>query len=232
MFSEFIYDFRDFFMVSYTKLSTKFTYDISFGILPRRFKAGEEIYKEDDDVEEIYLITKGIVSAGFTIRGVKFRAKEIQQKSTVGDYYVLKGRKSEFLYEAETEVEAMGITGEFFMSVLNNYPDKKAAITNRSSKLYTEFREQMKTARRRKLANANLLSDYCEILISDKTKEDNVQELVYGDGTEAETDQEIKNKIDGLIEEINGLASKLENAKKKLGQEFEEVGQKLSSTMQ
>ncbi|MDR3548150.1 MAG: hypothetical protein P4M11_07800 [Candidatus Pacebacteria bacterium] len=34
---------------------------MAFGFLPRRFRPGDLIYSEDDYVEELYLITKGIV---------------------------------------------------------------------------------------------------------------------------------------------------------------------------
>ena len=55
-----MYDFRFFFNEGYMLTST-FLYDMAFGFLPRRFAVGELIYKEDDDVEELYLICKGTV---------------------------------------------------------------------------------------------------------------------------------------------------------------------------
>jgi hypothetical protein len=41
----------------------RFMYDIAFGFLPRKFKKGQIIYSEGEDVEEFYLIRQGFVLA-------------------------------------------------------------------------------------------------------------------------------------------------------------------------
>ncbi len=60
LFSDLYYDFRWFFNVGY-EFTSAFLYDMSFGFLPRRFDPGESLLAEGDDVEEIYLLRKGLV---------------------------------------------------------------------------------------------------------------------------------------------------------------------------
>ena len=68
---------------------------------------------------------------------------EIGPKMTVGDYYVMKNKKSEFIFEANTVVEAIGITREHFMGVLDKHTKKKEGIVEKSNKSYLAFKEKM-----------------------------------------------------------------------------------------
>ena len=61
------YNFRFFFNPQKYK-DSKFLYDVAFGLEPRSYSENEEeniIYDEEDEVLEMYFITKGTVGVGF-----------------------------------------------------------------------------------------------------------------------------------------------------------------------
>lgn len=63
LFDDIFYKFR-FFFNSQKHKDSKFLYDISFGLKPRRFETSEEerlIYDEEDEVSEMYFIQEGTV---------------------------------------------------------------------------------------------------------------------------------------------------------------------------
>ncbi len=60
LFDDIFWDFRQFFNVP-KKTFSRFLYEVAFGFLPRKFAQGCTIYHEDEDVEELYLIRKGVV---------------------------------------------------------------------------------------------------------------------------------------------------------------------------
>ena len=83
---------------SFSKLyklgANSFMYDLSFGFLPRLFKKDSVIFGEDDIVEEFYLIRKGYGSVGFTWRGLKYLANDIELGHCFGEYYIIQNRHS------------------------------------------------------------------------------------------------------------------------------------------
>ena len=72
------------------------------------------------------------------MKGQKYPAKELGPKNYFGDYYILANRKSEFYYEAKTDVETIGITKQHFLSVLEKHPAKAKEIQKETDKHYSE----------------------------------------------------------------------------------------------
>ncbi len=67
LFDDIFYKFR-FFFNSQKYKDSKFLYDISFGLKPRKFEANDDeklIYDEEDEVSEMYFIQEGTVSYSF-----------------------------------------------------------------------------------------------------------------------------------------------------------------------
>ncbi len=60
LFSDVFFHFRHFFN-SKEYEDSEFLYEIAFGFMPRKFKAGTTIYDEMEQVDEMYLITSGTV---------------------------------------------------------------------------------------------------------------------------------------------------------------------------
>ena len=66
-------------------------------------------------------------------------SKMLGAKDTMGAYYVIRGKRSQFLHEAQTEVEAVAITREHFLEVLAKHPAKAEEITRIIVKEYFEL---------------------------------------------------------------------------------------------
>ena len=126
-------------------------YEISFGFLPRSFPKEATIYRKDEDVEELYLVRKGTISVGFTLKGKQYHAKELGPKSYFGAHYIFINKKSEFYYNAMTDVEAIGITKSYFLEVMDKHPKDAAKMKCDSEKRYNDIRYGIKEIRRRVL---------------------------------------------------------------------------------
>lgn len=67
LFDDIFYKFRFFFNTQKYK-DSKFLYDISFGLKPRKFDSNDDdklIYDEEDEVSEMYFIMEGTVGIGY-----------------------------------------------------------------------------------------------------------------------------------------------------------------------
>ena len=101
----------------------------------------EIIYQEGDIVDELYLIRSGIVIVRFIMDNEFHGPIELGNGKSFGDYYVIRSKKSDFIYKTSIEVEAIGITREYFSEALKKFP-KKAAIMKRTiTERYVELRE-------------------------------------------------------------------------------------------
>mmetsp|Transcript_15224 Transcript_15224/g.20612 ORF Transcript_15224/g.20612 Transcript_15224/m.20612 type:complete len:112 (+) Transcript_15224:1787-2122(+) len=98
----------------------------------------------------MYFIVKGRVAIGFST----FQQPSEQERYTCpyfldqadhfGDYYILHNKKSEFVYVAETEVEAYSISKKTLMSkVFPKYPEIYNEFIERSLKHYENMRESV-----------------------------------------------------------------------------------------
>jgi len=203
-------------------------YDIAFGFLPRIFKQGTIIYKEDEDVEELYLIRKGSVAVGFTLKGQKYPSKELTVKNTFGDYYVFANRKSEFYYEAKTDVEAIGITKSHFMEVVGKYKEKGDEIIKATNKRYAEeLRSDIIKARERVLKKYNMVNPYESIKIVEKEEraplEPNKKTLVSEGDSDAEAGKIIEEKLESVSNELAKYNKNILNFTEKYNKAFEKL---------
>lgn len=67
---------------------------MAFGLLPRKFCPGYLIYDELEQVEEMYLITSGIVNVGFKISQREKMCKRLDRDSYIGAYYCIANKPS------------------------------------------------------------------------------------------------------------------------------------------
>ena len=110
---------------------------MAFGFLPRRFEEGEVIYREQEEVPEMYLILDGIVDVGYVFFDMhigeerthldknklasEYFAKSLINRSYFAEYYMFNNRKCDYLYKARTEVKAIGISKAHLFSVLTKH---------------------------------------------------------------------------------------------------------------
>ena len=145
------------------------SYEIAVGFLPRNFRQRSMVYTENDCVEELYLISKGVVSVGFTLSGMKYPILEFGKKAVIGSYYVFKNTISEFYYQAKTDVEVIGINKEYFLSVINNHKSKSKPIKDICIKFYEEkIRKKVLKYRERAIKKFNNISVYGDIDMTDR----------------------------------------------------------------
>ena len=137
MYVDLIYEFREFFKEGVN--SSRLSYQLSFGFLPRIFYPGDIIFNENDLVEELYLIRKGKVEVGFTSDNEIIPVVTLTSKNSFGDYYVIRDKRAQFVYQAKDTVEVIGIKKEYFMSILSSFPRKEEVIKRSILERYVKY---------------------------------------------------------------------------------------------
>ena len=137
MYVDLIYEFREFFKEGVN--SSRLSYQLSFGFLPRIFYPGDIICNENDLVEELYLIRKGKVEVGFTSDNEIIPVVTLTSKNSFGDYYVIRDKRAQFVYQAKDTVEVIGIKKEYFMSILSSFPRKEEVIKRSILERYVKY---------------------------------------------------------------------------------------------
>lgn len=106
----------------------KFLFDISLGLMPRFFDASDALdkvlYEEDQEVPEMYFITKGLI--GFAVNsffqkmgGLFYKIGRKQEgRQLICDHYVVNKKKSKFIYMALEDVEALAISRKYMQNVI------------------------------------------------------------------------------------------------------------------
>ena len=65
--------------------------------------------------------------------------KDLVPKNHFGAYCIIRQKKSEFFYDSQCVVEAIGITKDHFLSVFKKHPDKAAEMTQTIVYSYLEI---------------------------------------------------------------------------------------------
>jgi hypothetical protein len=98
LFEDIFSRFSRFFNCLENQEESKFLYDISFGLMPRKFETTEEdklIYDEEDEVPEMYFITEGVVAVGYSLicNGISKKqyriAKKLKADCIICDHYTV-----------------------------------------------------------------------------------------------------------------------------------------------
>ena len=155
LFGDIFYKFKVFFRTSQFP-DSKYLYDMAFGFLPRRFEEGDVIYREQEEVPEMYLILDGTVGVGYVFFDMQlgdqnnysgdknktmneYFGKFLMRRSYFGEYYLMTNRKSEFLYKAITEVKAIGIPKAHFLKVLEKHEEPAKNLRDDANSRYTDY---------------------------------------------------------------------------------------------
>ena len=111
---------------------TEFVELFSRGLMPRKFNhddsADSIIFEENQDVSEMYFFQEGSFSIG--INSFSHSQRKILytngKEDIVGDYYVLHGKRSNFIYLTTTSVSGFAINRFYLMEeVLKNFGNIK-----------------------------------------------------------------------------------------------------------
>jgi hypothetical protein len=120
----------------------KFYYDICFSLMPRRFFPYEYIYKANEDIEEMYLISHGTVQIGYSLHEedtfIKY-CKTLNTVDWIGDFYCLFNVNSKYYYIAKNEVKTFGINKYDLLKMIEKYPSLYAKMRIHSHKRYSDY---------------------------------------------------------------------------------------------
>jgi hypothetical protein len=237
LFLDIFTQFRRFFMVD-SILDARFLYECGLGFMPRRFSPTSDdkiIYREEDDVPELYFITEGIVGIAFRlISGCADKEKrEIIGKRMQGgpkasviicDHYVVNDCKSQFMYIAhEKEVKCFALTKNFMRQVFAKYPKFQAKISAETYKIYKkQIFKPLNERRKVEIIKLNKKSMYKNIELIDLNDKHIKQKSLFPPPvfkSHTSYDEEIKEQ--GLSEEM--IEMNISNNLNSLDQEFQKV---------
>ncbi|CDW72458.1 cation channel family protein [Stylonychia lemnae] len=179
LFDDIFYKFR-FFFNSQKYKDSKFLYDISFGLKPRKFETNDDeklIYDEEDEVSEMYFIQEGTVGIGYYLFSQGLSKKQyklgifMKDNSFICDYYVCNNKKSEFIFIAVSEVKAFALSKRFLLhNIFEKYPDIASEIKEQS---YYRYKKNVKNRlikhRQEHLEEINKKSSYKYIQVREKS---------------------------------------------------------------
>ncbi len=141
-------EFRGFFCPE-VHHKTQLLMKLCLGLYPRFFKktlynttqdTEGLIYKEGDEVQEIYFILSGEVSAGYqliqtdpTIEKKFHLTHKLNRRDVIGDYYVFHNKASSFWYMSTSDVHAFSLSKSFlFGQVFNKQPELLKSFQDRA----------------------------------------------------------------------------------------------------
>ena len=140
----------------------KYYYELSFLLMPRLFSKNEIIYKEEEEVEELYLIMDGLASIGFRkFKNIIHHQTYFYSGDHLGVYYCLYNIKSEFECIAKEECKVYGINKIELLKLLKNYPEIEEQIREIQYNLYKNIKNQIEKNIRKKIDkyNNNILNE-------------------------------------------------------------------------
>ena len=160
---------------------------MAFGLVPRTYSDKEEeniIYDEEDEVLEMYFITKGTVGVGFHTYQQPLEEKpfnithQLNLHSFFGDYYILSNTKAEFVHIAQTPVEAFALSRKFLVGkVFPKYPEIYEDMCQQSSDRYHHIvKAEVQTHKQTHIETVNKCASYSNIQID---KKDEVMDMSH-----------------------------------------------------
>ena len=194
----------------YKNVYYKYYYELSFLVMPRLFYKNEIIYKQDEEVEELYLIMGGIISmgpGGNLKNKIKHRT-HLFSGDVVGTYYSLYNVDSEFDFVAIEECKLYGINKIALLKLLKNFPEIEDQVREIQYNSYKTIKTQME-----KIINSEV-NKYNENIVDEE------QKLKY----ESKPMVDINDNKNGMTINnyiVNDINEK-ENEIKKLNDELEE----------
>ena len=128
----------------YGNIYYKYYYDLSFLLMPRLFSKNEIIYKQNEEVEELYLIVDGIASLGpgHHQSVIQYR-HHFYSGEHLGVYYCLFNIHSEFECIAVEECKLYALNKIEFLKLLKDYPEIEKQIRGIQYNIYKSIKKRM-----------------------------------------------------------------------------------------
>lgn len=192
MYDDFYSDFRKFFRPD-LYLGTKLLDDLAYFLKPRYIKGtfkvekdteyhGDDssvIYREGGEVLEMLFINQGECSVGYSYyqnQKMEHRRTHLThvfgKKDFLGEQYVLYNMKSQFHYEAKTDVMAYALSKFSFMTLLNNdYPNQMLRdFQERAARRHDDLVQGVYWHKERHLIEMNSNAEYDRLIWQPKSE--------------------------------------------------------------
>ena len=140
----------------YKNIYYKFYYELSFLLLPRLFSKDEIIYKEGNEVEELYLIMDGVLSINYgKYKDIVHHKTNFFSGNYLGVYYCLYNVPAEYECISVEESKVYGINKIEFLKLLKNYPEIEEHMREMQYNKYKSVKNQMDNGIRKELNEYN-----------------------------------------------------------------------------
>ena len=140
----------------YKNIYYKFYYELSFLLLPRLFAKDEIVYKEGNEVEELYLIMDGVLSINYgKFKNIVHHKTNFFSGNYLGTYYCLYNVPAEYECIAFEESKVYGINKIEFLKLLKNYPEIEEQMREMQYNKYKSVKNQMDNGIRKELNEYN-----------------------------------------------------------------------------
>ena len=140
----------------YKNIYYKFYYELSFLLLPRLFSKDEIVYKEGNEVEELYLIMDGVLSINYgKYKDIVHHKTNFFSGNYLGVYYCLFNVPAEYECISVEESKVYGINKIEFLKLLKNYPEIEEHMREMQYNKYKSVKNQMDNGIRKELNEYN-----------------------------------------------------------------------------
>ena len=140
----------------YKNIYYKFYYELSFLLLPRLFAKDEIVYKEGNEVEELYLIMDGVLSINYgKYKDIVHHKTNFFSGNYLGVYYCLYNVPAEYECISVEESKVYGINKIEFLKLLKNYPEIEEHMREMQYNKYKSVKNQMDNGIRKELNEYN-----------------------------------------------------------------------------
>jgi hypothetical protein len=140
----------------YKMIYYKFYYELSFLLMPRLFSKDEIIYQLGDEVEELYLIMEGMVSANYgKHKDIIHHKTNFYSGNTIGVYYCLYNLEAEYECITEEESKLYSINKIEFLKLVKNYPEIEEQMREMQYNSYKNFKNRMDNGIRKEINEYN-----------------------------------------------------------------------------
>ena len=140
----------------YKNIYYKFYYELSFLLLPRLFLKNEIVFEAGNEVEELYLIMKGILSINYgKLKNIIHHKTNFFSGNHLGVYYCLYNVPAEYECIAIEESKLYGINKIEFLKLLKNYPEIEEQMREMQYIKYKSVKNQMDNGIRKEINEYN-----------------------------------------------------------------------------
>ncbi|MEW9805806.1 cyclic nucleotide-binding domain-containing protein [Mesorhizobium marinum] len=121
-------------ILSGVKLFAGFTREqlrlLAFGAEAMRLQSGKKLYREEDDADSAYIVTRGRIGLFREHDGQRMEVGTADPGSVLGEMALIADARRLTSAEATTDAEVLRINRSMFRRILEEYPETAEALRN------------------------------------------------------------------------------------------------------